>query len=207
VRPVSNTTIWSATRLAALAAKKGVTFRFDTTVVALERSGGRISGVRIADGEDRVSSLRADTYVVAMGSYSPLLLRPLGMRIPVYPIKGYSVTMNVANPARAHTVSLTDDEYKLVFSRLGDRLRIAGTAELDGYSTAMNETRCRAILRRAMELFPGAGDPATARFWTGLRPATPGNVPIIGRNIEPGEAAQYSLRSAAFVQFQRGGFV
>jgi D-amino-acid dehydrogenase len=168
-------------RLAALAAAKGVEFRYGHTVLGIEHAGDAVSGVRIADGEGRVSTLAADAYVVAMGSYSPLVLRPLGLRIPVYPAKGYSVTLRVADPQRAHTVSLTDDEYKLVYSRLGDRLRIAGTAELNGYSTDLNETRCRAILKRVEELFPGAGDPESAQFWTGLRPATPGNVPLIGR--------------------------
>src|SRR5690606_20620372 len=108
-------------------------------------------------------------------------LRPLGMRVPIYPAKGYSVTMDVADASCAPTVSLTDDEYKLVFSRLGERLRIAGTAELNGYDTAVNEARCEASVKRATELFPGAGRRATARFWTGLRPATPSNVPLIGR--------------------------
>jgi D-amino-acid dehydrogenase len=168
-------------RLAALAAGRGVVFRYGHTVRGLERSGDAISGVRVADGAGAVSTLHGDIYVVAMGSYSPLLLRPLGMRIPVYPAKGYSVTMTVADSRRAHRVSLTDDEYKLVFSRLGDRLRIAGTAELNGYDTGLNLDRCRAILRRTELLFPGAGDPASAEFWTGLRPATPGNVPLIGR--------------------------
>ena len=168
-------------RLAVLAAARGVAFRYGHTALGLERAGDAVTGVRVADGCGRVSSLRADTYVVAMGSYSPLLVRPLGIRIPVYPAKGYSVTMSVADPRRAPRVSLTDDEYKLVFSRLGDRLRIAGTAELNGYDTRLNESRCRAILRRTQSLFPGAGDPATAQYWTGLRPATPGNVPLIGR--------------------------
>ena len=90
------------------------------------------------------------------------------------------MTLPVADASRAYSVSMTDDEYKLVFSRLGSRLRIAGTAELNGYSTELNEVRCRAILRRVLQLFPGAGDPAQAQFWTGLRPATPSNVPYIG---------------------------
>lgn len=168
-------------RLAALAAAKGVAFRYSHTVLALEHAGGEVTGVRLADPHGRVSTLHADACVVALGSYSPLLLRPLGVRLPIYPAKGYSVTLDVADPARAHRVSLTDDEYKLVFSRLGDRLRIAGTAELTGYSTDLNEARCRAIVARVQSLFPGAGDIASARYWTGLRPATPGNVPLIGR--------------------------
>jgi D-amino-acid dehydrogenase len=169
-------------RLAALAAGRGVSFRYGHTVLGLDRTGDRVSGVRLADGAGAVTTLRGEAYVMAMGSYSPLHLRPLGIRIPVYPAKGYSVTMAVADPQRAHRVSLTDDEYKLVFSRLGDRLRIAGTAELNGYDTRLNLERCRAILRRTETLFPGAGDPASAQFWTGLRPATPANIPLIGRS-------------------------
>jgi D-amino-acid dehydrogenase len=168
-------------RLAQLAAARGVKFRYGNSVLNIEHTGDTISGVRVADAESRVSSLSADAYVVALGSYSPLVLRPLGIRIPVYPAKGYSVTMQVTDPSRAYRVSLTDDEHKLVFSRLGNRLRIAGTAELNGYNTELNQTRCRAIVKRVEALFPGAGDSAKARYWTGLRPATPGNVPLIGR--------------------------
>ena len=166
--------------LAGLAAARGVRFRYGHEVKGIEHGGDRISGVRVS-GEEGEATLTADAYVVAMGSYSPFVLKPVGIRIPVYPAKGYSVTMAVRDPSRAYAVSLTDDEFKIVFSRLGNRLRIAGTCELNGYSTAINETRCRAIVRRVEELFPGAGDPRTATFWAGLRPATPGNVPIIGR--------------------------
>ena len=93
--------------------------------------------------------------------------------------------MPVLDATRAHTVSLTDDEHKLVFSRLGDRLRIAGTAEMNGYDVSINQVRCQAILKRAVELFPGAGDAAQAQFWTGLRPATPSNLPYIGKTRYP----------------------
>jgi D-amino-acid dehydrogenase len=126
--------------------------------------------------------VRGDAYVLAMGSLSPLVAAPLGIRLPIYPAKGYSVTMPVKDASMAHEVSLTDDEYKLVFSRLGDRLRIAGTAELNGYDRDLNRVRCEAIVKRTEELFPGAGDSEQAQFWTGLRPATPSNVPIIGRS-------------------------
>jgi D-amino-acid dehydrogenase len=131
-------------------------------VLALEREGDRIAAVRVrgADGESR---LTADAIVVAMGSYSVHLLRPLGLRIPVYPAKGYSITANVVDPASAPEVSLTDDGYKLVFSRLGDELRVAGTAELNGWDTSINQVRCDAIVRRTRELFPGALDYAGAR--------------------------------------------
>ena len=120
-----------------------------------------------------------------MGSFSPLLAQPLGIRLPIYPAKGYSVTMPVKDASMAHQVSLTDDEFKLVFSRYtserGDRLRIAGTAELNGYDRHLNQVRCEAIVRRVEQLFPGAGDASQAQFWTGLRPATPSNVPLIGQ--------------------------
>ena len=168
--------------LAALAAQRGVRFRAGR-VVALDVEGGRVSGVRIDVGEEEVA--QADAYLVCLGSYSPLFTRPLGIHLDIYPAKGYSVTLPVADAARAYTVSMTDDEHKLVFSRLGERLRIAGTAELDGYSTELNDIRCRAILRRTLELFPGAGDAARAQFWTGLRPATPSNVPYIGATRYP----------------------
>jgi len=163
----------------------GVQFRMSHTVTALREAGGRIDHVEATDVEGRFQRIRGDAYLVAMGSLSPLLVKPLGIRLPIYPAKGYSVTMPVADASKAHQVSLTDDEYKLVFSRLGDRLRIAGTAELNGYDRDLNRVRCEAIVRRVEELFPGAGDASQAQFWTGLRPATPSNVPIIGRSKLP----------------------
>jgi len=161
--------------LARLAAARGVKFFYGRSISGLAREGDRIAGVRLED-----EMLKADAYVVALGSYSPLLTRQVGIGLSIYPAKGYSATVPVADPAKAYSVSLTDDEYKLVFSRLGDRLRVAGTAELNGYSTELNEVRCRALLRRTEALFPGAGEMDRAQFWTGLRPATPSNVPYIG---------------------------
>lgn len=160
----------------------GVQFRMSHTVTALREVGGEIDHVEATDSEGRFQRIRGDAYVLAMGSLSPQLARPLGIDLPIYPAKGYSVTMPVKDEAMAHQVSLTDDEYKLVFSRLGNRLRIAGTAELNGYDRDLNRVRCEAIVRRVEELFPGAGDTSQAQFWTGLRPATPSNVPIIGRS-------------------------
>ena len=160
----------------------GVQFLMSHTVTALRTAGGEIDHVEATDSEGRFRRLRADAYVLAMGSLSPLLAKPLGIELPIYPAKGYSVTMPVKDASMAHQVSLTDDEFKLVFSRLGDRLRIAGTAELNGYDRDLNRVRCEAIVRRVEELFPGAGDTEQAQFWTGLRPATPSNVPIIGRS-------------------------
>ena len=163
----------------------GVKFLMSHTVTALREAGGRIDHVEATDSEGRFQRLRADAYVLAMGSLSPLYAKPLGIALPIYPAKGYSVTMPVKDASMAHQVSLTDDEYKLVFSRLGDRLRIAGTAELNGYDRDLNRVRCEAIVKRVEQLFPGAGDSEQAQFWTGLRPATPSNVPIIGRSKLP----------------------
>jgi D-amino-acid dehydrogenase len=163
----------------------GVQFLMSHTVTALRAAGGQIDHVEATDSEGRFQCLRADAYVLAMGSLSPMYARPLGISLPVYPAKGYSVTMPVKDASMAHQVSLTDDEYKLVFSRLGDRLRIAGTAELNGYDRDLNRVRCEAIVKRVEQLFPGAGDSEQAQFWTGLRPATPSNVPIIGRSKLP----------------------
>ena len=175
--------------LARLCEAAGVQFRMGHTVTALREAGGRIDHVEVTDAEGRFQRLRADAYVLAMGAFSPLLAAPLGLRLPIYPAKGYSVTMPVKDAAMAHQVSLTDDEFKLVFSRLtgpdGDRLRIAGTAELNGYNRDLNTVRCEAIVRRVEQLFPGAGDTTQAQFWTGLRPATPSNVPLIGATKMP----------------------
>ena len=163
-------------RLATLCAQRGVRFEYGSPIEKIVADGDRIAGVQVAG-----KLARGDAYVVALGSYSPLLLRPLGVRLPIYPAKGYSVTLPVKDPSAAWTVSLSDESHKLVFARLGERLRIAGTAELTGYDTSINEVRCRAILNRTLELFPQAGDATRAEFWAGLRPATPSNVPCIGR--------------------------
>jgi D-amino-acid dehydrogenase len=131
-----------------------------------------------AGAEERAA---ADAYVVALGSYSPLVLRTAGVSVPVYPLKGYSITVPLAAADVAPRGSLTDESAKLVFSRLGDRLRVAGTAELAGYDTAINRVRCEAIVRRTRELFPRLAHADRAEFWAGLRPATPSNVPLVGR--------------------------
>lgn len=163
--------------LAGLAAARGVAFRHGEQVMALETTGDRIAGIRLQGG----ARFEADSIVVALGSYSTLLLRPLGISLGIYPVKGYSVTIPTGPAQGAPSVSLTDEARKLVFSRLGERLRVAGTAELAGYDTSLNPARCEAILKRVFELLPGAGDRSRAEFWTGLRPAMPGNVPAIGR--------------------------
>lgn len=173
------------TGLAQRAEAAGVQFRFDNTITRLltEGSGAsaRIAGVELIDEHGRHQVLRADAFVVAMGSFSVPLLKPLGIDLLIYPGKGYSATYTVTNPAAAPTVSLTDDGYKLVVSRLGNRLRVAGTCELNGYTRELNTTRCEAITRRTRELFPDACDYQNPVYWTGLRPLTPSNVPYIGK--------------------------
>lgn len=161
--------------LAALAAERGVTFLYDTGIKGFLTDGGRILGLETDRGR-----LTADRYVLCLGSYSPLLARTLGIRLPIYPAKGYSATVGVDNPDAAPTVSITDDEFKLVYSRLGERLRIAGTAELAGHDSSLNAVRAGAVVDRARALFPGVGDYDHARLWAGLRPVTPDSVPIIG---------------------------
>ena len=167
--------------LARLCAAQGVQFRYGSSVARIEAGGGRVAAVVLRSGE----TLAADAYVMALGSYSPLLLRPIGISIPVYPLKGYSITIPLAEGDVAPRISLSDSGHKLVMSRLGDRLRVAGTAELTGHDTSINEVRCRAIVRRSFELFPKAGRPEDAQFWAGLRPATPGGVPCIGGTRYP----------------------
>ena len=182
--------------LAALAAAQGVRFRYGRSIKRLEPHRGRIISVVLADAEGRDDRISADAYVVALGSYSPLLLRPLGISIPVYPLKGYSITVPLEPGDEAPTVSLADDDYKLVYSRLGNRLRAAGTAELAGYNTDVDDVRCGAIVRRAFEIFPRAGRPERAEFWTGLRPATPSNVPVVGRTKLRQSLPQHRPRDA-----------
>ena len=168
--------------LAKLCEEAGVKFRYATTIDAIRTEGDKVSGVlvRAANGVGH-ETISGDSYVMAMGSYSPLLLKTIGVSVPVYPAKGYSATLSTEGYEGAPHVSLTDDGCKLVFSRLGDRLRIAGTAELTGYSTDLNLVRCEALVRRASELFPNSADFANPIYWTGLRPATPSNRPVIGR--------------------------
>jgi len=161
-------------------AEQGVQFRYNTCILGLEAAGGEISRVRLRNEEGKFEE-KADAYVVCLGSYSPLLLASVGVRIPVYPAKGYSATMDIEGHAGAPTVSITDDAVKMVYTRLGKRIRIAGTAELNGYSTELNQVRCEALTRRYFELFPDSADPNSVQYWTGLRPSTPSNVPIVGR--------------------------
>lgn len=172
--------------LAERAQQAGVAFRYNTTVTRLLTEGtgaaAKITGVEVIQPDGRHQVLRADSFVVAMGSFSTPLLKPLGVNLMIYPGKGYSATYQVTDPDAAPSVSLTDDGYKLVVSRFGDRLRVAGTCELNGYTRELNSTRCEAITRRTRELFPNACDYDNPVYWTGLRPLTPSNIPYIGKS-------------------------
>jgi len=159
----------------------GVEFLYNSEILGFENTQDRVLGVKVIR-EGRHQILRADNYVLCLGSYSAILARKLGLTLNVYPAKGYSITVPVKNEDAAFNVSLTDDEFKLVYSRLGERIRVAGTAELSGYNRELNLTRCRAIVRRTAELMPDAGHWERAEFWAGLRPATPSNIPYIGKS-------------------------
>jgi D-amino-acid dehydrogenase len=169
-------------QLAALCATQGVEFLYNTRIVGARKEGDALKAIQIANADGVVRELKSDAYLMCLGSYSAQWAKLLGQTLRIYPAKGYSVTLPVINEAASYNVSLTDDEYKLVFSRFGDRLRIAGTAELNGYSTELNLVRCEAIVRRVRQLFPDMTDGQNAQYWTGLRPATPSNVPYIGRS-------------------------
>ncbi|MBL6933084.1 MAG: D-amino acid dehydrogenase, partial [Rhodospirillales bacterium] len=163
------------TALASLATELGVEFQYDCPISRLIIRNGQFTGIETPKG-----IFEAKACVVALGSYSPLLLKPHGIHLPVYPAKGYSVTLAVENLKEAPSVSLIQDELKLVYSRLGNRLRIAGTAEIAGYDDQIDEKRAGYILRAALELFPDCANPETAEFWAGLRPKTPDSVPVLG---------------------------
>jgi len=163
------------TKLAALAEAAGVEFRFDQDIASIQREGDRITGVRI-NGKLET----ADHYVVALGSYSPQLLAPLGMQLPVYPLKGYSLTLPITNAAMAPNSTILDESYKIAITRFEDRIRVGGMAEVAGFDLSL-EPRRRATLEKVVkDLYPDGGDLSQASFWTGLRPATPDGTPVIG---------------------------
>jgi len=162
-------------RLAEMAAQRGVRFRWQTHIHALQVNGGAIDGVATDAGV-----LRADRVVLALGSYSPLLLKPVGLRIPVYPVKGYSITVPITDPAGAPQSTIMDETHKVAVTRLGDRIRVGGTAELAGYSLKLREARRGTLEHVVSDLFPRGGDVSRAEFWCGLRPMTPDGTPIVG---------------------------
>jgi D-amino-acid dehydrogenase len=162
-------------RLAAIAEAHGVVFRYGTTINALRAEAGSITGVETGAGV-----LTADRYVLALGSYSPLLLRGHGIYLPVYPVKGYSITIPISNPDASPVSTVMDETYKVAITRLGDRIRVGGTAELAGYSSTLRAPRRATLEKSVTDLFPHGGDVSKASFWTGLRPMTPDGTPVIG---------------------------
>ncbi|MEW6176881.1 D-amino acid dehydrogenase [Stutzerimonas sp. R40042] len=163
------------TRLAEMARELGVEFRFEQNIQRLEHAGDRIAGVWI-DGKLEV----ADRYVLALGSYSPQMLKPLGIRAPVYPLKGYSLTVPISDPAMAPQSTVLDETYKVAITRFDQRIRVGGMAEIAGHDLSLNPRRRETLEMVVGDLFPLGGDPSEAVFWTGLRPATPDGTPIIG---------------------------
>ncbi len=162
-------------RLATLAAAAGVAFRHGVTIRALTSEAGVVTGVETDRGR-----FTADRYVVAMGSYTPALLRPLHVHVPVYPVKGYSLTLPVTEESAAPVSTVMDETYKVAITRLGDRIRVGGTAELAGFSLRLRKPRRETLAHSVADLFPRGGDLARASFWTGLRPMTPDGTPVVG---------------------------
>ncbi len=161
--------------LSKLAVARGVQFRFGVTIKSLETSGHRISRVVTDQGD-----MEADAIVLTLGSYAPHIAKPLGIHLPIYPAKGYSISIDLDSPDSAPTISLTDETRFMVFSRLGNTLRVAGTAELAGWDTSLAPVRVEALKRNAQSLFPEASSYTDLNPWCGLRPATPDSVPILG---------------------------
>jgi D-amino-acid dehydrogenase len=162
--------------LAALCRQLGVEFRYRTPIEGLLIEGDRVTGVATAGG-----TLTGDAYVVAMGSYSPLLLRRIGIDLPVYPVKGYSITIPITDPAGAPESTVMDETHKVAMTRLADRIRVGGMAELDGYNMKLRPSRRKTLEHVITDLYPKGGDVGKATFWCGLRPMTPDGPPVIGR--------------------------
>jgi D-amino-acid dehydrogenase len=164
------------TRLAAMAEAAGVTLRYGTTIRGIAAHGDRIAGVDTDPG-----ILTADAYIAALGSYTPLLMRRIGIALPVYPVKGYSITVPIVNEAIAPVSTVMDESYKVAITRLGSRIRVGGTAEVAGYDLRLHRSRRDTLEHSVGDLFGGAGDLAAGSFWCGLRPMTPDGPPVIGR--------------------------
>jgi D-amino-acid dehydrogenase len=179
-------------KLAALCGQRGAQLLFGHDIEQIESNGSEVRQVRVRDRMSGAArSLRADAFVVACGSYTTPLLKSVGVDVPIYPGKGYSATLPLLQPERAPSVSMIDDQMKCAVSRLGNQLRVAGTIELGGFDlsldTPLARKRCEMLVRRIEQVFPGVADTRTPeeggdpQFWCGLRPATPTNIPLIGR--------------------------
>lgn len=161
--------------LAQIVKTLGVRFQFDTQIAGLDFDGREVVGVRT-----NKRPVTADKYVVALGSYSTSLVRPLGIDLPVYPVKGYSITASIFDAEKAPVSTVLDETFKIAITRLGDRIRVGGMAEISGFSHDLPERRRATLIRSVGSLFPDAGDLASATFWSGLRPMTPDGTPVIG---------------------------
>ena len=160
--------------LAVKARELGIQFQYGATIKGLDVEGGQAHAVMTDRGR-----VGADAIVVALGSYSPLLLKPLGIGLSVYPVKGYSLTIPIIDAARAPESTVMDETYKIAITRLGDRIRVGGMAEISGYTNDLGPARRQTLEHSVTDLFPG-GDVAKASFWSGLRPMTPDGTPVIG---------------------------
>jgi len=162
-------------RLAKMAEALGVKFRYNASIDSLAVAGGAIQGVNCG-----AELVQADAYVVALGAYSTTLLKPV-VGIPVYPLKGYSITVPIVDAAAAPSSTILDETYKIAVTRFDNRIRVGGMAEIAGFDLHLNPRRRATLEMVVNDLFPGAGDTAKAEFWTGLRPMTPDGTPIVGR--------------------------
>ncbi|CAB3671714.1 D-amino acid dehydrogenase [Achromobacter kerstersii] len=163
------------TRLAEMAVAMGVDFRYNQTVSGLNTAGGQITGVRV--GND---VLTADRYVAAFGSYTRGFLEPLGLDLPVYPVKGYSLTIPLKDESAAPVSTILDETYKIAVTRFDERIRVGGMAELSGFDLRLKDARRKTLELVVNDLFPDSGHVAQAEFWTGLRPMTPDSTPVVG---------------------------
>jgi D-amino-acid dehydrogenase len=163
------------TKLAAIAASNGVDFRFHTQVEHLLTHGDEVSAVKTDRGD-----IIADAFVVALGSFSPRLVSASGIRLPVYPVKGYSITVPIIDERRAPQSTLMDETHKVAITRLGSRIRVGGMAEISGFDTSLSPKRRATLEYSLSSLFPGAGDLGSGTFWSGLRPMTPDGTPVVG---------------------------
>ncbi|ABI61400.1 D-amino acid dehydrogenase [Granulibacter bethesdensis] len=161
--------------LARICMERGVSFLFGTQIHGFSTQGDKITAIRSSRGD-----LMADAYVCALGSYSPLLLKQIGIAAPIYPVKGYSMTIPITDETHAPVSTVMDETYKIAITRLGNRIRVGGTAELAGYDTRLRQERRMTLEGSVKELFPDSGDLPAATFWSGLRPMTPDGTPIIG---------------------------
>jgi D-amino-acid dehydrogenase len=163
--------------LADMARAQGVTFRHGVSIDRLVADAGRITAVHTSEGR-----ITADAFVVALGSYSPMLVKEFGIKLPVYPVKGYSITVPIVDEARAPVSTVMDETHKIAITRLGDRIRVGGMAEIAGFDPSLSPKRQATLTHSVEDLFGGAGDQSKAKFWSGFRPMTPDGTPIVGRS-------------------------